>query len=99
MEVTVIRKQEIVTILGKQYIMPESIRTIDVNKLDCIDGDILLDLSMHGRRGRWYYRARGNMDRVLRLKSKGFVVSVKKDGRYAYDLSHGGYWVLEHGLV
>ena len=96
-----VKKHQIVTLSsGKQLELPKGIRKEDILDLELEEHEILLDLKMYGRRTRRYYLYH-HMDLSLlrRLKSRGFVVSVKLNSGYAYDLSHTSIVLMQHGLI
>ena len=94
-----VKKQEIITMGTREYILPEGVRLFDLQHLDCIDEEILIDLHAHGRRARWYYYARDQMDNVKKLKSRRLIAVIKADGKYSYDLTEAGLFALQHGFV
>lgn len=83
-----------------RFILPEGARFIDLKHLNHEDVDVLCILKEKGRKHREWFKRRELLNSVQRLKSRGFVVSVKSaKGRYYYDLSQYGYYCFEHHLM
>ncbi len=56
--------------------LAEGMRRCDLDDLDNEELDLLEDIYMHGRRRRRYYNSY-NLSIMRKLKSRGFVVSIK----------------------
>jgi len=83
----------------QQLMLPEGIRAADIKNLSDEDVDVLIILKAEGRKTRFYFEARGQLDAIKRLKSRGLVVAVKRGSNYAYDLSPFGYKAFELHLI
>ena len=97
------RKTQIITVRegGKatEIILPEGTRIVDVNELSKEDSDVLLILYIYGRKTRHYFKARGLLDNVHRLKSRGFIEAVRRGSNYSYDLSPFAFTCIKNRLV
>ena len=86
-------------ITNKIIELPQGVRACDINNLDNEECDIMLDLSIYGRRSRGYYARRDTLNIIRRLKTRRLVVSVCVNGNYAYDLSPIGYKLVRNAIV
>ncbi len=92
-------KPETLHTLDGPYLLPEGIRVCDIKGLDVEERDIMLLLAMEGRKTRYYFMARGNLNIIKKLKSKGFVCAIKMNNNYAYDLSPIGLILMKKGFI
>jgi len=97
-------KREIITVglpnnKQQQHMLPEGVRSVDVLNLNNEDCNILLDIFSSGRRSRYWYKKRGLMDEVRKLKTRGFIEPVKAGSNYAYDLTQFGYYAIKNHMV
>jgi len=83
----------------QKLLLPEGIRAADIKNLNDEDAEVLITLKAEGRRTRYYFEARDQLDAIKRLKSRGLVVAVKRGSNYAYDLSPFGYKAFELHLI
>ena len=83
----------------KKFLLPEGVRTADIKNLNEEDIDVLITLKAEGRKTRYYFEARLQLDAVKRLKTRGLVVAVRRGSNYAYDLSPFGYKAFELFMV
>jgi hypothetical protein len=82
----------------KRYLLPEGIRPLDLEMIDEED-EVLVILYTEGRKTRHYFKSRGVMGSVHKLKSKGFIETVKLGNNYSYDLTRFGYFAMKNRLI
>jgi hypothetical protein len=98
------RNGSIVTVEGydrkiRKVLLPEGVRAADIKNLSSDDIDVLATLKVEGRKTRYYFEARGQLDAIKRLKSRGLVVAIRRGSNYAYDLSPFGYKAFELHMI
>ncbi len=76
-------------------------RGADIKAIDNEEYEILLDIKMYGRRNRQYYNRKEDspLPVVKRLKSRGFIVSVKLGDHYSYDLTPITVLLMQHNVL
>jgi hypothetical protein len=62
----------------KKYLLPDGVRATDIKNLSEEDRDVLFTLKAQGRKTRYYFEARDQLDAVKRLKTRGLVVAVRR---------------------
>lgn len=98
------RKQDIIAVeqangMRREVLLPDGIRSADLINLSNEDIDVLCLLKVEGRKTRYYFEARGQLDAIKRLKTRGLIVAVRRGANYAYDLSSFGYKAFELHLI
>jgi len=83
----------------KKFLLPDGVRATDIKNLNNEDADVLITLKAEGRKTRYYFEARLQLDAIKRLKTRGLVVAVRRGSNYAYDLSPFGYKAFELFMV
>ena len=80
---------------AEQIMLPEGCRALDLDRVNEDDEKVLVELSMNGRRTRYFFAKAHLSSAVRRLKSRKMIEAIRdENNNYSYDLTRfGQMWV------